>query len=78
MGLINYQYGLWGIGGNDMLKLRISFAGKCLPGWKMAYAPYQPWRKWFTNPLFQNKSGYDRMLRRYRVRFIFLWFIVDM
>ena len=74
--IINHQYGLYGIGGTDGIKLRIEFAGKCMKEWKSFYGSNPPWKKWFINPIFQNHSGYDDVLGRYRIFFIFMWFIV--
>lgn len=73
----NLQYGLKTIGGTDGCRLCISYAGKCVDGWKEAYAEYKaPWQQWFSNPIFHNRSGYEPLLKRYRVWFIFMWHIV--
>ena len=68
-------YGLHTIGGRKH-RLCISFAGKTAKGWKSAYNG-PPWKKWFNNPIFHNRSRYDQMLDRYRVWFIFMWFIIQ-
>ena len=74
----NLQYGLKTIGGIDRCWLRISYAGSCVDGWKEFYKEYKsPWQKWFKNPIFHNRSGYDNVLGCYRIWFIFLWHIVE-
>lgn len=74
----NLQYGLKTIGGMDGCRLCIQYAGNCVGGWKDYYKDYKaPWQKWFRNPIFHNRSGYDDILRRYRVWFIFMWHIVQ-
>lgn len=75
----NTQYGMKTIGGIDGKRFCISYAGKCIDGWKELYKDvnYKPWKKWFGNPIFHNRSGYDDMLGRYRVWFIFMWHIVN-
>lgn len=73
----NIQYGLKTIGGKNGVRLCISYAGKCIDGWRDYYDEYKaPWQKWFNNPIFHNRSGYDDQLDRYRVWFIFMWHIV--
>lgn len=74
----NTQYGLKTIGGTDGCRFCISYAGKCIDGWKSFYKEYKaPWQKWFNNPVFHNRSHYDDMLGCYRVWFIFMWHIVQ-
>ena len=71
-------FGLWTIGGKDGVHLCISYAGKCVDGWKEAYKDYKaPWQRWFKNPIFHNRSHYDKVLGEYRVWFIFMWHIIQ-
>ena len=68
------NYGLYTIGGRSS-RFCVSFAGKAVRGWDKFYGNDVPWKKWFTNPIFHNRTGYDPILERYRVWFIFMWFI---
>ena len=72
--LVHTQYGLYTIGGVTR-PFCVSFAGYTVPGWVNFYDSTKPWKKWFNNPIFHNRSGYDVFLDRYRVWFIFMWFI---
>lgn len=61
----------------DYKRVYIHYAGKSVKGWKGFYENYgAPWRLWFNNPIFDNRSGYDDTLGRYRVWFVFMWHIV--
>lgn len=73
-------FGLRTIGGKDGMRFCIQYAGKCVDGWKEYYNRQEyrePWRKWFKNPIFQNRSHFDKVMCRYRVWFIFMWHIVQ-
>jgi hypothetical protein len=73
-----YWMGLRTIGGRDGIHFCIQFAGKCDSSWSDFYEDTnKPWKKWYTNPFFQNNSGYDESLGRYRVRFIFMWLMIQ-
>lgn len=72
--LIHTQYGLYTLGGVTH-RFCVSFAGYTAPGWVNFFDNKKPWKKWFNNPIFHNRSGYDVFLDRYRVWFIFMWFI---
>ena len=74
---MNIQYGLKTIGGRNEIKFCISFASKAENTWNKFYNNRLPYKRWFTNPIFQNRSGYDKILGRYRVWFIFMWHIIQ-
>lgn len=71
-------YGLPTIGGRDGVHFCVSYAAKSIDGWNDYYKEYgAPWKKWFKNPIFHNRSGYDETLGEYRVWFIFMWHIIQ-
>ena len=73
-------YGLRTIGGKDGIKFCVQYAGKCVDGWKDYYTRREykrPWKMWFKNPIFDNRSHFDKVMNRYRVWFIFMWHIVQ-
>lgn len=74
----NLQYGMKTLGGTDGCRFCIHYAGKCVDEWKEFYNGCKaPWNKWFKNPIFHNRSGYDNLLDRYRVWFVFMWHIIQ-
>ena len=72
----NIQLGLKTIGGRKC-SFSIFFAGKSEDSWNTFYQNKPPYKKWFNNPIFQNRSGYNELLGRYRVWFIFMWHIIQ-
>ena len=85
MGMAKYVYNWFGcktIGGRNGHKVCIQYVGKPIDGWKEYYAEPpingKPWRKWFSNPVFCNKSGYDKALGEYRVWFCLLWHSIQL
>ena len=76
--IIYTWFGLKTIGGRNGCKLCIAYAGSCIDGWKEYYDQYKaPWQKWFKNPIFHNRSGYDEVLGKYRVWLMFMWHIIQ-
>lgn len=66
-------------------EIYVSFAGRKISGKQMndstvsfycAHALRKPWKKWFLNPVFENRSYMDSRFRT-TIFFIFLWHIVE-
>lgn len=71
------MYGLPTFGGKNGMRFAVSWGWSAVKGWKEFYKGNAPWTKWFSNPIWDNKSGYDELLGRKRTRFCVCGLVVQ-